>query len=155
MCLTLCDPIEYTVCSILQTRILEWDALFQGIFPTQESNPGLPHWRWILYQLHNEISRILECVAYSFSRGSAWPRNRTGFSCIAGRFFTNWAIMETHMILKKIFLCVFSLDILKNLFTSVSLLLSRTQGYCYHLSKFHIYGLWERGRGWEDLGEWH
>ena len=25
--------------------------------------------------------------------------------------------------------------------TSVSLLLSRTQGYCYHLSKFHIYAL--------------
>ena len=26
-------------------------------------------------------------------------------------------------------------------YTSVSLLLSRTQGYCYHLSKFHIYVL--------------
>ena len=27
------------------------------------------------------------------------------------------------------------------LYTSVSLLLSHTQGYCYHLSKFHIYAL--------------
>ena len=26
-------------------------------------------------------------------------------------------------------------------YTSVSLLLSRTQGYCYHLSKFHIHAL--------------
>ena len=26
-------------------------------------------------------------------------------------------------------------------YTSVSLLLSRTQGYCYHISKFHIYAL--------------
>ena len=26
-------------------------------------------------------------------------------------------------------------------YTSVSLLLSRTQGYCYHLSKYHIYEL--------------
>ena len=26
-------------------------------------------------------------------------------------------------------------------YTSLSLLLSRTQGYCYHLSKFHIYAL--------------
>ena len=26
-------------------------------------------------------------------------------------------------------------------YTSVSLLLSRIQGYCYHLSKFHIYAL--------------
>ena len=28
------------------------------------------------------------------------------------------------------------------IYTSVSLLLSRTQGYCYHLSKFHIYVLY-------------
>ena len=27
------------------------------------------------------------------------------------------------------------------IYTSVSLLLSRTQGYCYHFSKFHIYAL--------------
>ena len=27
------------------------------------------------------------------------------------------------------------------IYTSLSLLLSRTQGYCYHLSKFHIYAL--------------
>ena len=26
-------------------------ALLQGNFPTQRSNPGLPHYRWILYQL--------------------------------------------------------------------------------------------------------
>ena len=30
---------------------------------------------------------------------------------------------------------------IKLFYTSVSLLLSRTQGYCYHLSKFHIYAL--------------
>ena len=37
----------------LQARILERVAssLLQGIFPTQGSNPGLPHWRQILYQL--------------------------------------------------------------------------------------------------------
>ena len=29
----------------------------------------------------------------------------------------------------------------KMVYTSVSLLLSRIQGYCYHLSKFHIYAL--------------
>ena len=27
------------------------NALLQGIFPTPESNPGLPHCRWILYPL--------------------------------------------------------------------------------------------------------
>ena len=54
-CLTLWDPMVYTVHGILQARILEW-------------------------------------VAYPFSSGSSWPRNWTRVSCIAGGFFTNWAI---------------------------------------------------------------
>ena len=39
-------------------------------------------------------ARILEWVAISFSRGSSQPRNQTQVSCIAGRFFTNWATRE-------------------------------------------------------------
>ena len=71
-------------------------SLLQGIFPTQGSNPGLPHCRWILYQLsHKGSPRILEWVAYPFSSRSSQPRNWTGVSCTAGRFFTNWAIRET------------------------------------------------------------
>ena len=70
-------------------------SLLQGIFPTQELNPGLPHGRQILYQLsHKGSQRILACVACPFSRGSSQPRNPTGVSCIAGGFFTNWAIRE-------------------------------------------------------------
>ena len=30
--------------------------LLQGIFPTQGSKPGLPHWRWILYHLSHQGS---------------------------------------------------------------------------------------------------
>ena len=72
-------------------------SLLQGIFPTQESNSGLPHCRWILYQLsHQRSPRILEWVAYPFSRGSSQSRNQTGVSCIAGRFFTSWASREAH-----------------------------------------------------------
>ena len=48
VCLTLCDPMDYTVLGILQAT-----------------------------------------VAFPFSRGSSQPRNQTGVSCIAGRFFTN------------------------------------------------------------------
>ena len=48
LCPALCDPMDYTVHGILQTRILEW-------------------------------------VAFPFSRGSSQPRD----SCIAGGFFTN------------------------------------------------------------------
>ena len=51
-CLTLCNPMAYTVHGILQARILEW-------------------------------------VAFPFSKGSSQPRNQTGVFCIAGGFFTN------------------------------------------------------------------
>ena len=54
-CLTLCDPLDYTVHGILQARILKW-------------------------------------IAFPFSRGSSQPRDRSQVSCIAGRFFINWAM---------------------------------------------------------------
>ena len=45
-------------------------SLLQGIFPTQGSNPGLPHCRGILYQLsHKGIPRMLDWVANPFSSG--------------------------------------------------------------------------------------
>ena len=47
------------------------------------------------YRVHGILqARILEWVDLSFSRGSSKPRNQTGVSCIAGKFFTNWAIRE-------------------------------------------------------------
>ena len=51
LCLTLCDPMDYTAHGILQARILEW-------------------------------------VAFSFSRRSSQPRDRAQVSGIAGGFFT-------------------------------------------------------------------
>ena len=69
--------------------------LLRGIFPTQGSNPGLLHWRQILYQLsHQGSPRILEWVAMPFSRGSSWPRYQTQVFCTGGRFFTVWATRE-------------------------------------------------------------
>ena len=56
-CLTLCNPMDYTVRGILQARILEW-------------------------------------VAFSFSRRSSQPRDWTRVSCTAGGFFTIWAMRE-------------------------------------------------------------
>ena len=78
-CPTLCDPMVYTAHGILQARMPEWGEsqgwgawwagvygvaqnwtqlkrlsssnlfLLQEIFPTQGSNSGLLHCRWILY----------------------------------------------------------------------------------------------------------
>ena len=51
-CLTLCNPMDYSVHRILQARILEW-------------------------------------VAFPFSRGSSQPRDQTQVSRIAGGYFTS------------------------------------------------------------------
>ena len=67
----------------------------QGTFPSQGLNPGLPHYRWFLYQLsHKGSPRTLQRVDSPFSRGSSRSKNWTGVSRIAGGFFTNWAIRE-------------------------------------------------------------
>ena len=63
-CLTLCDPMD---CSPPHSSVhgdspgkntgVGYHTLLQGIFPTQGSNPGLPHCRWILYQLSHKGSQ--------------------------------------------------------------------------------------------------
>ena len=101
-CVLLCDPMD---CNPPGSSVhgdspgrntgVGCQALLQRIFQTQGINPGLRHCRQILDCLSYQGSpRILEWVAYPFSRGSSRPRNRTGVSCIVGRFFTNWATRE-------------------------------------------------------------
>ena len=47
------------------------------------------------YTVHRILqARILEWVAFPFSRGSSQPRDWTQVSHIAGRFFTSWATRE-------------------------------------------------------------
>ena len=47
------------------------------------------------YTVHGFLqARILEWVAFPFSRGSSQPRDQTQVSHIAGRFFTSWATRE-------------------------------------------------------------
>ena len=47
------------------------------------------------YIVHGIVqARILEWVAFPFSRGSSQPRDQTQISLIAGRFFTSWATRE-------------------------------------------------------------
>ena len=42
-------------------------SLLQGISPTQGSNPGIPHCRWILYQLSHKGSPAM-FIAAAFTR---------------------------------------------------------------------------------------
>ena len=70
------------------------------------SLPG-EKWKWKLlrscrtlcyavdYIIHGIFQvRILEWVAFPFSRGSSQLRDQTQVSCIAGEFFTSWTIRE-------------------------------------------------------------
>ena len=53
----LCDPMD---CSLPgwnspgQNTAVGSRSLRQGIYPTEGSNPGLPHYRWILYDLSHQ-----------------------------------------------------------------------------------------------------
>ena len=49
------------------------------------------------YTVHGILqARILEWVAFPFSRGTSQPRDRTQLFLIAGGFFTSWAPGEVH-----------------------------------------------------------
>ena len=53
------------------------------------------------YTLHGILqARILEWVAFPFSRGSSQPRDQTQVSQIVSRFFTSWATREAPSYLK-------------------------------------------------------
>ena len=63
-------------------------SLYVGIVKVAQSCPTLcdP----MDYTVHGIFqARILEWVAFPFSRGSSQPRDRTQVSCFAGGFFTN------------------------------------------------------------------
>ena len=98
LCPTLCDPMDWTVHGILQARILK-----QVAFPFSRGSSPPRDWIHIALKAHSLPAepqgkpRILEWVTYPFSSGFSWPRKWTGVTCIAGGFFTNWAIRETLM----------------------------------------------------------
>ena len=95
-CPTRHDPMDYRPLDSPDKNVgVVCHALLQGIFPTQRSNPVLPHCSWSLYFLSHQGSLwILEWVAYSFSWGSSWSRDWTRVPCVAGRFFTSWTTRE-------------------------------------------------------------
>ena len=104
-CPTPCDPMDYIVHGILQSKILEW-------------------------------------VVFPFSRGSSQPRNQNGISCIAGEFFTNWAIREA---LTFTYICNILFSILFHYGLSQGFehnSLYYTVGHCFlsiYLSIYHIF----------------
>ena len=73
-CTTTWTSCESESCSVVSDSVTPMDSTVHGILQ----------------------ARILEWVAFPFSRGSSQPRDRTQVSCIAGGFFTSWATREAH-----------------------------------------------------------
>ena len=69
-------------------------SLLQGIFPSQGSNPGLLHYRQILYQLSHKGSPNLDL------RGGT--RIWTGDLLICNQMLYHWAILPTGLYLKHV-----------------------------------------------------
>ena len=66
-CLTLCNPMDYSLPgssahgdSAGKNTGVGCHSLFQGIFPTQGLNQGLPYCRWVLYHLSHEWSILYQ-----------------------------------------------------------------------------------------------
>ena len=77
LCLTFCNPMD---CSPLGFSVhgdspsknigVGCHALLQGIFLTQGSNSGLPHYRWILYHLSHQGSlNLIKVCLNIYKRG--------------------------------------------------------------------------------------
>ena len=89
-CPTLCDPMDYTVCRILQARILEWEAFpfSRGFSQPRDQTQGSPALQ--VASLPAEPQRKPDSTGV----GTDFPN--PGISCITGGFFTKWAIREAH-----------------------------------------------------------
>ena len=94
-CPTLCDPMN---CSPPGSSVhgdspgkntgVGSQALLQGIFPTQGQNPGLQHWRQILYYLsHQGSPRILTGVGTLSLLQVIFPTQELNWGVLHCRWF--------------------------------------------------------------------
>ena len=81
--------------SSVQLNLIELNSA-EHVFSESESHSVVSNsLRPMDYTVHGILqARILEWVAFPSSSGSFQPRDWTRVSCIAGRFFTNWATSE-------------------------------------------------------------
>ena len=141
-CPTICNPMD---CSPPGSSVhgnspgkntgMGCHGILQGIFLTQGLNPGIPHCRQILYTLsHQGSPRILEWVAYPFSRVTSQPRNSYLF------LFT--VVVYVSMLLSPFVPLSPSPSVSTSACSmAVSLLLPCKYLHLHYFSRFYIYAL--------------
>ena len=70
-------------------------SLLQGIFPTQGWNTGLPHCRWVLYQVSHQGSP--DDIGLNLSSS-----DRISFINFCFIFLLRWSLRKTHEIMLKV-----------------------------------------------------
>ena len=95
LCPTPCDPVDCGHQAPLSKEFSSqeyWNGAHpQGIFPIQGSNPGLSQCKQILFHLsHQRSPKILEWVAYPFSRGNFLTQE------------SNWGLLHYRWILYQL-----------------------------------------------------
>ena len=96
-CPTLCDPMDYSVHGVLQTRIPEWVVFpfSKGASqPRDQTQTSRTAGGFFTSWGTREAQEYWSEEAYPFFSESSWPRHWTGVSCIADGVFTNWAKRE-------------------------------------------------------------
>ena len=87
------EALYQGICVLISLTVPVSIHLLMKVKVTQSVSDSLrPH----NYTVHGIVqARILEWVAFPFSRGSSQHRDLTQVSSIAGRFFTSWSTRET------------------------------------------------------------
>ena len=65
--------------------------LLQGIFPTQGSNPGLLHFRQILYQLATRKAQKRKALGFNWSTSLLYPEKHTSWEPMEGNLSSSWS----------------------------------------------------------------
>ena len=81
-------------------------------------------------------ARILDRVAFLFSRGSSQPRDWTQVSHIAGRFFTSWATREAHYILNLLIIHIIYINPFPSLIPSRTILIKSSVYHGWFMSMY-------------------
>ena len=97
LCPAICDPMDYTIHGILQARILKWVAFpfSRRPLPNPEIEPKSPTLQAAFWPA--ELQGKLQNTGMGSLSLFQWifPTQELNWvSCIAGRFFTNWAMRE-------------------------------------------------------------
>ena len=95
-------------------NILKFLQLAGGGFPCSSDSVKVTQscltlWDRMDYTVHGILqARILEWVAFPFSRRSSQPRDGTQVSHVSGGFFTSWATREAIQLIRFLQTCVSS-----------------------------------------------